>query len=89
MTHILGISGFYHDSAAAIVEDGRIIAAAQEERFSRRKHDPRFPANAVNYCLQEAFIEASDVDMVVFYDKFPRTIDRIVRNAISIAPPVP
>ena len=86
MTHILGISGFYHDSAAALVEDGRIIAAAQEERFSRRKHDPRFPINAVNYCLQEAFIEASDVAAVVYYDKFSRTIDRIVRNALTVAP---
>ena len=57
MTAILGISAFYHDSAAAIVRDGEIVAAAQEERFSRKKHDPRFPRGAVNYCLEEAFIE--------------------------------
>ena len=54
---VLGISAFYHDSAAAIVRDGEIVAAAQEERFSRKKHDPRFPRAAVNYCLAEAFIE--------------------------------
>ena len=53
---VLGISAFYHDSAAAIVRDGEIIAAAQEERFSRKKHDPRFPKHAINYCLEEAFI---------------------------------
>ena len=66
---ILGISAFYHDSAAALVEDGRIIAAAQEERFSRRKHDARFPNNAIAYCLDEARIPMSEVDYVAFYDK--------------------
>ena len=64
-TNILGISAFYHDSAAALVRDGEIVAAAQEERFSRKKHDPRFPINAINYCLAEAFIEAGELDAIV------------------------
>ncbi len=78
--YILGISAYYHDSAAAIIMDGEIIAAAQEERFSRVKHDPRFPVNAINYCLEEAFIEASDIDAVVFYDHPFLTFDRITKN---------
>ena len=69
MTAILGISAFYHDSAAALVVDGRIVAAAQEERFSRIKHDDGFPQLAVDYCLAEAGIDASDLDWVGFYDK--------------------
>src|SRR2546427_1414963 len=79
---ILGISAFYHDSAAAIVRDGEIVAAAQEERFSRKKHDPRFPHQAINYCLQEAFIEPSDLDAVVFYDNPLLTWDRVLKNCI-------
>ena len=67
--NILGISAFYHDSAAALVKDGEIIAAAQEERFTRKKHDPAFPRNAINYCVQEAGISVSEIDHVVFYDK--------------------
>ena len=67
--NILGISAFYHDSAAALIVDGEIIAAAQEERFSRKKHDPRFPKNAIRYCLEEAKLEYKDLDIVVFYDK--------------------
>ena len=86
MSNILGISAFYHDSAAALVDDGNIVAAAQEERFTRKKHDKRFPENAVNYCLQEAFIEGDEVDAVVFYDNTARTIDRIVSNAVTYAP---
>jgi carbamoyltransferase len=66
---ILGISAFYHDSAAALVVDGQLVAAAQEERFSRRKHDDRFPSHAVKWCLAEAGIRVSDLDYVVFYDK--------------------
>ena len=69
MTTILGISAFYHDSAAALIRDGEIIAAAQEERFSRRKHDPDFPAFALNYCLQQAQLGAAQLDAVVFYEK--------------------
>jgi carbamoyltransferase len=80
--NILGISAFYHDSAAAIVSNGEIIAAAQEERFSRKKHDPRFPINAVNYCLQEAFIEPNELDAIVFYDNPLRSFDRIIKNFI-------
>src|ERR1700746_1369175 len=64
MTAILGISAFYHDSAAALVVDGEIVAAAQEERFTRKKHDDGFPQNAVNYCLREAGISASDLDII-------------------------
>ena len=66
---ILGISAFYHDSAAALLVDGKIVAAAQEERFTRRKHDPAFPASAARYCLAAANIEAADLDHVVFYEK--------------------
>src|SRR5258708_28073734 len=66
---ILGISAFYHDSAAALIEDGEPVAAAQEERFSRKKHDAGFPRNAIAYCLREGGITLDDVDHVVFYDK--------------------
>ncbi len=66
---ILGISAFYHDSAAALLADGRIVAAAQEERFTRKKQDARFPAHAIAYCLEEGRCTISDVDYVVFYEK--------------------
>jgi carbamoyltransferase len=79
---ILGISAYYHDSAASIVINGEIIAAAQEERFTRIKHDPRFPFNAINYCLEEAFIEAEEIDMIVFYDNPLLTYERIINNMI-------
>ena len=69
MTNILGISCFYHDSAAALVQDGKIIAAAQEERFTRKKHDPGFPARAIEYVLEEGGITPADVDILAFYDK--------------------
>ena len=65
---ILGISAYYHDSAAAYIEDGVIIAAAQEERFTRKKHDPGFPSHAVQYCLSEAGVQLNDLDAIVFYD---------------------
>jgi carbamoyltransferase len=83
---ILGVSAFYHDSAAAIIRDGEIIAAAQEERFSRRKHDARFPARAIDYCLEEAFIEPSELDAVVFYDNPLLTFDRLIKNFVTVAP---
>jgi carbamoyltransferase len=67
--YVLGISAFYHDSAAALVTDGRIVAAAQEERFTRKKNDSGFPHHAIRYCLDEAEIELGAVDYVVFYDK--------------------
>ncbi|MBN1554261.1 MAG: carbamoyltransferase [Phycisphaerae bacterium] len=86
MTRILGISAFYHDSAAALVEDGRIVAAAQEERFSRRKHDYRFPVNAIDYCLSEAEITPADVDHVAFYDKPLLKFERILETYLAYAP---
>jgi carbamoyltransferase len=84
-TTVLGISAFYHDSAAALVRDGEIVAAAQEERFSRQKHDPRFPAQAIDYCLGEAFLEPDDLDAIVFYDNPLWTWDRVLRNALATA----
>jgi hypothetical protein len=83
MTDILGISAFYHDSAAALVRDGRIIAAAQEERFSRRKHDHHFPQQAIDYCLAEGGMEASALDYVAFYDKPLLKFDRLLETSAS------
>jgi carbamoyltransferase len=83
---ILGISAFYHDSAAALVEDGRIVAAAQEERFSRVKHDPRFPRNAIAYCLEEAGCGIDGVDHVAFYDKPLIKFERLLETYIATAP---
>ena len=83
---ILGISAFYHDSAAALIEDGRIRAAAQEERFSRKKHDSRFPVHALRYCLTEGGIEMSDVDKVVFYDKPFLKFERLLETYVTFAP---
>jgi carbamoyltransferase len=83
---ILGISAFYHDSAAALVEDGRIVAAAQEERFSRKKHDPRFPVNAIGYCLAEGGVGMGGVDHVVFYDKPFLKFERLVETYTAFAP---
>jgi carbamoyltransferase len=83
---ILGISAYYHDSAAVLVEDGRIVAAAQEERFTRRKHDPAFPARAVEYCLAEAGIQARDLDHVAFYEKPLVKFERLLTTYIACAP---
>ena len=83
---ILGLSAFYHDSAAALVEDGRIVAAVQEERFSRKKHDARFPRNAIDYCLKEAGIGLGDVDHIAFYDKPFLKFERLVETYLSFAP---
>lgn len=85
-TVILGISAFYHDSAAALVVDGDIVAAAQEERFTRKKHDPAFPAMASEYCLKEAGLTLSDVDYVVFYDKPLLKFERLLETYLSYAP---
>jgi len=85
-THIIGISAFYHDSAAALVSDGNITAAAQEERFTRKKHDAGFPKHAIEYCLLEAGIELSDVDYVVFYDKPLIKFERILETYLAYAP---
>jgi carbamoyltransferase len=83
---VLGISGFYHDAAAAIVRDGEIVAAAQEERFTRKKHDPRFPRHAINYCLGEAYVEPSELSAVVFYDNPILSFDRVLKSQLSVAP---
>jgi carbamoyltransferase len=83
---ILGISAFYHDSAAALIEDGEVVAAAQEERFSRKKHDARFPAHAVRYCLEERGIGLAGVDRVVFYDKPFLKFERLVETYLAFAP---
>jgi carbamoyltransferase len=85
-TRILGISAFYHDSAAAIVIDGEIIAAAQEERFSRKKHDPEFPAQAILFCLKEANCSISDLDSIIFYDKPLLKFERLLETYFAHAP---
>ena len=84
--NILGISAFYHDSAAALIQNGEIVAAAQEERFTRKKHDFSFPTNAVNYCLREGHIESGDVDYVAFYDKPFLKFERILETYLQYAP---
>lgn len=84
--NILGISAFYHDSAAALVNENGIVAAAQEERFTRKKHDPDFPAEAVNYCLGEAGITVEDLDFVVFYEKPILKFDRLLETYLRFAP---
>jgi carbamoyltransferase len=83
---ILGISAFYHDSAAALIEDGRIVAAAQEERFTRIKHDSHYPSNAVGYCLQQAGISLAEVDYVVFYEKPFIKFERLIETYLAYAP---
>lgn len=83
---ILGISAFYHDSAAALVVDGQIVAAAQEERFSRKKHDEAFPSEAVEFCLQEAGIRTGALDYVAFYEKPLRKFDRLLETYLALAP---
>ena len=86
MTFILGISAYYHDSAAALIKDGEIIAAAQEERFSRLKHDSSFPKNAINYCLKEAGITPEDFNGVLFYEKPFIKFERILETILAYAP---
>ncbi len=86
MTAILGISAFYHDSAAALVVDGEIVAAAQEERFSRKKHDPGFPSQAIDYCLRQAQLEPEQLDYVGFYDKPLLKFDRLLETYLTFAP---
>jgi carbamoyltransferase len=83
---ILGISAYYHDSAAALLDGGRVVAAVQEERFSRRKHDARFPAGAIDYCLREAGIGLREVDQIVFYDKPLIKFERLLETYLSYAP---
>ncbi|PNG25095.1 carbamoyltransferase family protein [Methylocella silvestris] len=83
---VLGVSAFYHDSAAALIRDGEILAAAQEERFTRKKHDPDFPANAIRYCLSEAKASAGAVDRIVFYEKPFLKFERLVETYLAFAP---
>src|SRR3569623_1377139 len=86
MAAILGSSAFYHDSAAALVVDGRIVAAAQEERFSRRKHDAAFPAHAVQYCLRAGGLAAREVEYAVFYEKPLLKFERLLETYLAFAP---
>src|SRR3990172_3212634 len=86
MTAILGISAFYHDSAAALVVDGRVVAAAQEERFSRRKHDERFPLRAIEWSLAEARLDPAELDHVGFYDKPLLKFARLLETHLAFAP---
>ena len=85
-SRVLGISAFYHDSAAALVEDGRIVAAAQQERFTRKKHDAGFPTEAIEFCLAEAGCRLSDLDLVVFYDKPFLKFERLLETYVAFAP---
>jgi carbamoyltransferase len=86
MTYILGISAYYHDSAACLLRDGRIVGAAQEERFTRKKHDPAFPANAVAYCLREAGIGIGDVAHIAFYEKPLVKFERLLETSVAVSP---
>src|SRR5580765_5393202 len=83
---ILGISAYFHDSACCLVQDGQIVAAAQEERFTRRKHDPGFPRNAVRYCMCEGKTTLSDLTYIVFYDKPFLKYERLLETYLSFAP---
>jgi carbamoyltransferase len=86
VARILGLSAFYHDSAATLVVDGEIVAAAQEERFTRKKHDPSFPARAVEYCLREGRITLDEIDYVAFYEKPIRKFERLLETYLGVAP---
>jgi len=86
MTAILGLSAFYHDSAAALVVDGRIVAAAQEERFSRIKHDPAFPAQAMEFCLNEGGLTPGQLVYIAFYDKPLTKFERLLETYLTYAP---
>src|SRR3954468_16373322 len=84
--YILGVSAFYHDSAAALIRDGVIVAAAQEERFTRVRHDQAFPKMAIDFCLKEAGIKPKDLAYVCFYDKPLKKFDRIIETFFAYAP---
>ena len=86
MTSILGISAFYHDSAAALIKDGDIIGAAQEERFSRKKHDARYPFNAVEYLLKDSNLKLSEIDHIVFFEKPFLKFERLLETYLAFAP---
>ena len=82
----MGISAFYHDSAAALIQDGNIVAAAQEERFSRKKHDSRFPENAIVFCLKSQGINLKDVKEVIYYEKPLLNFERLLETYLGTAP---
>ena len=84
--YILGISAYFHDSAACLIHNGLIVGAAQEERFSRKKHDAAFPKKAIEYCLSQAGIEAQDLDQVVFYEKPFLKFERLLETYLEVAP---
>src|SRR5689334_13712318 len=85
-TYILGVSAFYHDSAACLIRDGEIVAAAQEERFTRKKFDARFPAQAIKYCLQAGGISLAEVKYFVFYDKPMIKFERLLETYVAFSP---
>src|ERR1051325_6272445 len=85
-TYILGVSAYYHDSAASLVRDGQIVAAAQEERFTRKKFDARFPAHAIRYCLQEGGISLRDLNYFIFYDKPLIKFERLLETYVAFSP---
>ena len=85
-TNILGISAYYHDSAAALLRDGEIVAAAQQERFTRKKHDAGFPSDAIEYCLREGNVDLTGLKHVVFYDKPLVKFERLLETYLSYAP---
>ena len=84
--YILGISAFYHDSAACLVKDGEIVAASQEERFTRKKHDQAFPAKSISFCLDRAGISSSELDLVSFYEKPFLKFERILETILVCTP---
>ena len=86
MTSILGISAFYHDSAACLLKDGKIIAAAQEERFSRKKHDPRYPHQAIEFVLKFSNMKLSEIDQIVFFEKPFLKFERLLETYVAFAP---
>ena len=86
MSSILGISAFFHDSAACILKDGEIIAAAQEERFTRKKHDPNYPHNAIEFVLKYANLKLSEVDKIVFFEKPFLKFERLLETYVAFAP---
>ena len=86
MISVLGISAFYHDSAAAILKDGKIIGAAQEERFTRKKHDLSYPKNAITYVLKEASLKLNEVDHIVFYEKPFLKFERLLETYVGFSP---
>ena len=86
MNSVLGISAFYHDSAAALIIDGKIIAAAQEERFTRIKHDSSYPSNAINFVLEFGGLEIGDVDSIVFFEKPFLKFERLIETYLAFSP---